>query len=144
MLSVLSVEDDTTKFGKICDLLITNGVNRESVDHAVCAADAVTLLARKRYDLMLLDINLPRVLGQEPVRGGGIEILRQIERDDTLNRPSYIIGATAYEDLVGEFGPAFQEQMWSVIHYAETSDYWRSQLVGKLNYVRAAKRSRRF
>lgn len=144
MISVLIVEDDAQKFGRIQAVLVGNGVRTERIGHALCAAEAVRLIRTNRYDLMLLDINLPRVLGEAPVRGGGMDVLRHMERDEEILRPSYIIGTTAYEDLVGEFGPGFEDQLWSIIHYSEGSDRWTSQLIGKLDYIHAAKKSRRF
>lgn len=144
MIKVLIVEDDSQKYGRVHTVLTDNGIAADYIHHAICAAEAVRLLGANRYDLMLLDINLPKLLGEDPERGGGMSVLRAIQRDESLLRPSYIIGVTAFEDLVGEFGPDFEEQLWSIAHYSDNSDRWIAQLGAKIRHISASKRSRRF
>jgi nucleoside phosphorylase/CheY-like chemotaxis protein len=144
MLRILIVEDDTVKFGRVYRTLTSDGVNESDIYHVVCAAQALECLRAVHYDLMLLDVNLPRRMGDNPTRGGGMEVLRELGRDADLQRPRYIVGITAFEDVVAEFGGAFDDQLWSLMHYSETSDRWVSQLRLKLSYIRALKKSEHF
>jgi nucleoside phosphorylase/CheY-like chemotaxis protein len=144
MISVVIVEDDATKYGRVHNALVADGVEAKDIAHAVCVADALDLVRARRFDLMLLDVNLPRRLGEGPQRGGGLEVLRELARDDRLYRPKYIVGLTAYEDVLGEFGSAFDDHLWSLVHYTETSDRWVVQLRLRIEYIRATQKSQNF
>lgn len=143
-MKVLVVEDDTDKFGQITSVLEAVGVPAEGVSLAICAADAVSALKSGRYELMLLDVNLPRRRGETAIRGGGLEVLRELGRDETLTKPRYVVGVTAYEDVVEEFGDVFDEHLWSLVHYNPTSDLWIAQLKSKVEYIQSAEQSRQF
>jgi nucleoside phosphorylase/CheY-like chemotaxis protein len=144
MLKVLVVEDDAQKYGRLHLGLIDSGVDESAITHVVAASQAVEKLQHHQFDLMLLDVNLPRRLGEGEKRGGGLEILRELTRNEEYHRPRYIVGVTAYEDVVEEFGPAFNDQLWSLVHYRDTSDQWISQLRSKVEYIIAAKKSEGF
>ncbi|MCJ2007966.1 histidine kinase [Methylobacterium sp. J-092] len=144
MLKVLVVEDDTQKYGRIHVALEKYGVEAVNITHVLVAFQAIENLSLNHYDLMLLDVNLPRRFGETERRGGGLEILHELNRNEDLIRPTYIVGITAYEDVIEEFGPVFAEQLWSIVHYRDTSDLWISQLGAKINYITAFKNSEGF
>lgn len=143
-LRVLIVEDDTQKYGKIHEILRSSGVSEIDIVHKPTAFQAIEETKTRHFDLMLLDINLPRRLGEGPRRGGGLEVLRELGRDDDCKRPTYVVGITAFEDLVAEFGEEFQQNLWSLIHYSENSDRWISQLRLRTEYILALNKSRNF
>ncbi|WP_229202615.1 phosphorylase family protein [Rhizobium rhizogenes] len=142
---MLIVEDDNQKYNRVHAVLEQAGVASSDIMHVIAAAPAYDLLRQAQFDLMLLDVNIPRRLGDiKPHRGGGLELLKDLGRDSDLRRPTYIVGLTAYEDVVAEFGSAFEDQLWSLVHYKESSDQWIAQLLVKVNYIQAANRSRNF
>ncbi len=144
MISVLIVEDDNVKFGRIHNALLQAGVRADFITHAITSSQAMTELSRKEFDLLLLDVNIPRRLGEPPIRGGGAELLADIHRDKSVKLPRYIVGLTAYEDVVAEFGEQFTDLLWTLIFYAENSDHWISQIGARVAYIQAAKGSRNF
>ncbi len=144
-MKVLIVEDENQKYNRVHAVLEQAGVPGNNITHVIAAAPALKHLRQTQFDLMLLDVNIPRRLGDnKPQRGGGLELLRELARDSELRRPTYIVGLTAYEDVVAEFGSAFEEQLWSLVHYKESSDQWIAQLLVKVAYIQAANRSRNF
>jgi nucleoside phosphorylase len=144
-LRVLFVEDDNQKYNRVHAVLEQAGVVGSDITHVIAAAPAFEHLRKTQFDLMLLDVNIPRRLGDEkPQRGGGLDLLKELARDGDLLRPTYIVGLTAYEDVVAEFGSAFEDQLWSLVHYKESSDQWIAQLLVKVAYIQAANRSRNF
>src|SRR4051794_32630680 len=98
-MKVVVVDDDSIKYGRVSNVLIRAGVDGRDIAHAVCVSEALDLLRERNFDLMLLDVNLPRRLGDMPTRGGGLEVLRELSRDERYRRPYYIVGLTAYEDV---------------------------------------------
>lgn len=144
-MKILVVEDDNQKYGRVHAVLEQAGVPDGDIVHVIAAAPAYELLRQTQFDLMLLDVNIPRRLADpRPQRGGGLELLRDLSRESDLRRPTYIVGLTAYEDVVAEFGSAFEDQLWSLVHYKESSDQWIAQLLVKVTYIQAANRSRNF
>lgn len=144
MLKVIVVEDDSQKYGRIHLALLAGGVAESNIIHVITASQAVAKLTNDQFDLMLLDVNLPRRLGESEKRGGGLDILHELNRNEECRRPRYIVGVTAFQDVIDEFGPTFESQLWSLIHYRENSDHWIVQLRSKIEYITASKRSEGF
>jgi CheY-like chemotaxis protein len=58
----------------------------------------------RRYDLLVLDINLPLRRETQPVRDGGLRLLKQLQLGGPrLKYPEHIIGLTEYPELYDEF-----------------------------------------
>lgn len=144
MISVLVVEDDTTKYGKIHSALVGAGIKSERISWNAAAAEALKTLSVQQFDLLLLDINIPRRLGEPVQRGVGLELLKDLRRDSTILLPRYIVGVTAYEDVIAEFGEQFADQLWTLVLYSDISDRWISRIVAKVQYISAAKKSNYF
>jgi nucleoside phosphorylase/CheY-like chemotaxis protein len=144
VISVLVVEDDVTKYGRVHNVLVQAGVEPKDIKHAITSATAMQELKSHHFDLMLLDVNIPRRLGEKAIRGGGVELLAELHRDPAMYRPRYIVGLTAFEDVVAEFGDKFTDLLWTLVYYADNSDHWISQIKSKVDYVRAAKQSENF
>lgn len=143
-MRVLIVEDSTAKYGQILKVLMGQGVLEENVKLAVSAAEALRSIKETRFDLLVLDINLPKRADEEPTRGAGLDIIRNITRDEKIIPPKYIVGITQYEDVYKEFGPDFSENLFSIILYSQTSDQWKSALINKIEYITAVLKSHHF
>jgi CheY-like chemotaxis protein len=143
-VQILIVEDDTRKYGEMREVLSAINGDADEIDLAVCGSEALVKLAKRRYDLLLLDVNLPRRFGEQPARGGGLEVLREINRTEVYLRPRYIVGVTAYDDVVDEFGAEFDENLWSLVHYNQMSNRWVAQLRQKASYIQALRKSDNF
>jgi nucleoside phosphorylase/CheY-like chemotaxis protein len=143
-LKILIVEDNAEKYGRIHSALIADGVDPSRVDHRVSASEAVEKLKACQYDLLLLDVNIPLRPDGTTKRGGGLEVLKSIRRDADCYTPTYIVGITQFEDVMEEFGEAFEEQLWSLVFYSDVSDRWVTMLRMKLEYIKAVKVSQHF
>lgn len=143
-MKILIIEDNPEKYGRIHSALIADGVDSSGIDHRVSASEAIEILKTCQYDLLLLDVNIPLRLDGTTKRGGGLEVLKSIRRDDDCYTPTYIVGITQFEDVMEEFGDRFEEQLWSLVLYSDTSDRWITMLRMKLEYIRAVKVSQHF
>jgi len=144
MIRVLIVEDDLPKFGALKLAVIEAGVNERHIEHAFNTTDAIALCRQYQFDLLLLDVNIPKKFNGEPVRGEGVSLLRRIQRDNDSIKPKHIVGVTAYADVLSEFGQEFADQLWTLVHYSEDNDRWVGQVKAKVDYVAALKRSENF
>lgn len=132
------------KYGEIQQLLTGQGIPEHNIELAVTASDALTKIRKNRFDLLVLDINVPKRNGEPPSRGAGLSVLREISRNATIAPPKYVVGTTQYEDAYDEFGPEFSDQLFSIVLYSQNSDQWKSALIKKVEYIEAVLKSHHF
>jgi len=99
MTSILVIDDDAANRAMFSRAL--RGV--APVETAEGGAEAISLLAQKKFDVVLLDFHMPGV--------DGVAVLSAINREGALNKgtPVYVITADTSEDLrkrVVELGAA--------------------------------------
>ena len=110
MLSVLLVEDDLDLAQTVVDYLQLEAIQ---CDHASNGAAGLTLLAQHDYDVLLLDLNLPRIDGLtvcERLRADGkdLPVLMLTARDQLVDKQAgfaagtddYLVKPFALEELV--------------------------------------------
>lgn len=144
MINVLIIEDNIQKLGRLKQAVLSCGIDERHLRHALNSVEAMSAVEELRFDLVLLDVNLPRRLGEKETRGEGLELLRRINRNPSVMQPRYVVGITAFDDVVAEFGEEFADQLWSLIHYSENSDRWQSQVSAKIEYISALRKSDNF
>lgn len=110
MLSVLLIEDDLDLAQTVVDYLQLEAIH---CDHASNGAAGLTLLVQNDYDVLLLDLNLPRIDGLtvcERLRADGkdIPVLMLTARDQLADKQAgfaagtddYLVKPFALEELV--------------------------------------------
>ncbi|MEX0615557.1 MAG: response regulator transcription factor [Methylophaga sp.] len=110
MLSVLLIEDDLDLAQTVIDYFQLESIQ---CDHASNGAAGLTLLTQQRYDVLLLDLNLPRIDGLtvcERLRADGkdIPVLMLTARDQLADKQAgfaagtddYLVKPFALEELV--------------------------------------------
>jgi nucleoside phosphorylase/CheY-like chemotaxis protein len=133
MLSVLILEDNQRKLSDVVNVLIGTGlVDHSSIDTANDAFTARKLLAKKYYDILILDIVVPERLGEAPSENSGCMLLQDINLESTLNMPGRVIGLTEFTDLAQKFVNDFQTGGVVLISYNESSDSWHKPVVVQL------------
>lgn len=125
-LRVLIVEDNEGKQRRFREVLEDVQVNH--LDVAPCVADAREFLRNQAYDLMLLDIELPNVVGRPANRRGGIDLMDELELRDEYKRPKFIVGITAHEDLSTEYASEFSNRVMGLLQFDPAVDGWVQQL----------------
>jgi nucleoside phosphorylase/CheY-like chemotaxis protein len=135
MISVLLVEDGQEKIQSIAEVISAYECDLEIRGDVYSAKRA---LQAKRYDLLLLDINLPRRPDRAPDPDGGLEILRWLRTRGRSSMPTYIVGLTSYEEsyllAVAEFG----NLIWAVISVSLAKADWKEKLAKTLGDITAA------
>jgi CheY-like chemotaxis protein len=84
-LNVLVVDDSAESRMVIRELLVELG---HEVEVAVDGLEALEAVAGRRYDVVLMDLQMPRM--------GGLEATRQIRRDLSPDRWPYVVAMTAH------------------------------------------------
>lgn len=136
MTSILLVEDEQSKREQISRALTEAGVSLETIDVAADAFTAKRLLSRRRYTLLILDINIPARPDAPSAEGGGLEVLQSMRASTRVMAPEFIIGLTAYESGRKAAGEQFGASLWKVISYSPWEDSWKKTLQGALAEIR--------
>jgi nucleoside phosphorylase/CheY-like chemotaxis protein len=137
MTTILVVDDSNAKRDQVVRVLSDAlGVAHIHVDTARNAAEAVSLLEKNVFDLLILDINIPLRRDSDPVRDGGLRLLKQLQQGGPrLNRPAHIIGLTEYPELYRDFSREFASHNWQIVQYDAAETAWAQILTNKAIYI---------
>lgn len=120
-LNVLLLEDDPAKKGLLLKFLEKNKGNLfERIDTVLSVSEALNLLKDVAYDLLIMDVVVPRVLGGIPHERNAIELLQQIDDGRDLIRPEFIVAISASSTLSQEAHEFFVGRPWGILNYSES------------------------
>jgi nucleoside phosphorylase len=136
-VKVLLVEDDSVKRGVITHSLSqVSEFDADLVTHAPDAITARRLLASETYDLLILDIAIPRRVDTEPTADEGLRLLEDIMSDSIRFRtPAHIIGITAYPEVYARAFQGFSSRLLTLLHYDPASSDWEYALQARVRHI---------
>ncbi|NTJ45014.1 hypothetical protein G6L28_20725 [Agrobacterium larrymoorei] len=138
-MKVLIVDDDTAKAAAISRVLIEAGVpSTDDIAHVTNAYDASAEMRRTQFDLLILDLMIPKARLAEPEIDGGQTLLRDIMARTTYLRPRYIVGLTSYDDARDQSEADFNNGLWSILKFDTKSADWIDQLTTKVRYIQSS------
>jgi len=127
MISILLVEVNPAKIHAIASLIEECDLeHRLKVEMNV--VDAKKALQARRFDLLLLDINLPRRASSSPEIDGGLELLRWLKARGQAHRPPYIVGITSFDESFDRAKAEFNNLIWQITPVRLDESAWRAQL----------------
>jgi nucleoside phosphorylase len=136
VIKILLVEDDAHKRSAIAEaILAVPGIGEDELDISTDATDAKRKLREKGYNLLLLDIHLPKRADKQPEPGGGLEVLRWLKGRGKDHRPTYIVGTTVYDASLELAQKEFNNLIWTVIAFSFSENAWREKLVATLGLI---------
>jgi nucleoside phosphorylase len=139
MIRILIADDNDHKIKKIREV-IDNIPEIEEYDIAIDLVTAKKYLSTNHYDLLVLDLNMPNRIGDDPMPTNGANFLLELDRSSRLIKPAYIIGLSAYDNYIEDYQTKFDDHLWGLVKYDELSDSWSNKLVKKINYLIQSKR----
>ncbi len=134
-LFVLLIEDDNAKIEKIKSVLDDHDNITLSISGNVIAG--LNSLSIQKFDLLILDMQLPVREGGEFDVLGGEKVLLELDTDDTLHQPTSIIALTQFDDSQIALKESFCDI--ASIKYDNTSDKWEHGLSRVLKRIIRAK-----
>ncbi|NOU13844.1 MAG: response regulator [Methylococcaceae bacterium] len=143
-MKILIVDDDYNKTQEIVAVLTNTGIDGLNIKQETTAQAARNLLQTENFDMLIIDLHLPAVLGDTPDNNGGIELFDMICLDSKVNLPTDILFITGKEELLHEANVEVIKRGGVICQYCVDSDEWKKVLSGRVQYVniRLANRSK--
>lgn len=139
-ITILVVDDDTSKVKRICEeVRVILGDDGARVQVVRSAAEAVAAMRKQQFDLLVLDLNMPRRTGDGPSPEGGRFVLDAIAGGAVLQRPSHVFGLTAFKDIAAKQLTHFDRESWAIQYYDPAEDVWAERLARKLGHIAASR-----
>lgn len=136
-MKILIVDDNNNRVAQVVGYLAdSKNVSREDVSRAGCAQEALTLLQREKFDLLLVDLMIPHRLDDSPSISSSLHLLAEVTNSDGVMRPRKIVGLTAYDEAEENAAGAFHGLAWIIVKTSEMSDAWLETIGGCVEYVR--------
>ena len=134
-MKVLIVDDDCSRADEIKQLIITEiSSDLHEVTIAHSCDEAKTILRQSYFDVLFLDVILPKRHLESPHYKNGLGLLDEINRRKCFNRPERIIGITANIDDIERYREKFSNYCFAVIEASPTNCGWQSALVNAIEY----------
>lgn len=134
-LTVLIVEDENEKMVDIVATLVAEGINIDSIRQVPNSNDARREMRSHQYDLLILDMNVPPMVGSPPIVDGGVSLLKILKIDKEVKFPLQVIGMTAKEEIFDEATKWMNAMSWTLCRYQPGGNEWKGQLREKIQYV---------
>ncbi|CAN7326590.1 hypothetical protein [Acidovorax sp. LjRoot117] len=142
-MRILIVDDSERRRKKLADhLMIHGGFGEECVLEVDCQDRAREALKREYFDVMVLDVVIPKRTGGRASAALGIDLLKLATTSPRYKCPEKIIGITAHLDDIAQFRTAFLSHCTIVVEAREDEIAWRNQVLQSLSHTTISKRSR--
>lgn len=133
MIKIMIVEDDYSKCNDVLSFINSNGIHAPAIHVVSNVADALKNLRSHKYDIVVLDLNLPLRSGDvTPIQDGGKKILYSLTGERYIT-PTYVLGLTQFEDYQISNTPDFQQFDFNI--YSYNNDQWKDVLKNKIHWL---------
>lgn len=136
-MKILVIDDNRARAGALVDHLVSaNGCTRTDIDVVQDGSSARDSLERHSYDLMVLDVMLPFRFDDNPSELTALALLTEISETNNLNKPTHIIGLTAYEAAEKSVATEFLSRSWVLVRENPLNDDWMHTIANAVKYIR--------
>lgn len=137
MLSILIIDDTPEKLEDMRAIILNNfkEIRPTDIDSACCTNEGLSLLNKKQYDLLLLDLYICKSKGGKPSPQVSLDFLDTIAEFDSIHYPAHILGITRIEKIDEADKERFEESLWTLMRYGEDYAGWEDKLKSKIQYL---------
>ncbi len=128
-MKVLIVEDAAEKAKALAETVEKAGINRDNVIIIPDVVAARQRLTSEKFDVLLVDLQIPPRYGDGPKKEAGAELLRWLGRKRSNAAPPFIVAVTGY-DLEPESARPLNSLGIPVVHYAPSRNDWSEYIAG--------------
>jgi nucleoside phosphorylase/CheY-like chemotaxis protein len=136
-MKILLVDDEFDKAYNIIDALAEAGLSENNLLHRSNSREARQALQESDFDLVLIDLNLPEMLGAPPKQDGGLEFFDLLMLDSKVRLPKAVLFITGKEELLDKAEAEAFRRGAQLCLYSLTDIRWKSILLSKIRYLKA-------
>lgn len=138
MISVLIVEDDDSKFLNVKNIIKELNIPERGISRTISVQDTLSALESAKFDVLILDLQIPQRVDEEKKDTGGLNVLKVIKHDvkrkgDRYKTPNVIIGLTKHTELFTEQGSLFTNQRVFSYVYDHIDTTWSEGIKESIN-----------
>jgi len=134
-MKILIVDDCARRYQKLIDALSLLGIERKDIDVETATNPAIDNLEKTNYDLLILDLLIPKWPEDEADVQHSINLLTEIRESTDLIKPSQILGITADKSISEEAVTSIEAWAWQVIEYSDTNSEWINRVINCVTYL---------
>jgi len=135
-MRILIIDDNEDKYNSIVEAVESTPIKgKAEISWANDVVSAKKCMKRQQFDLAILDIALPVRIGGKVEVGAGIELLKEVIGRGILNTPRHVVGLTGFKEVYESSTSAFDEDLWSILHYDRASVDWSEKLARKIRHI---------
>lgn len=134
-MKILMVDDSPQRLTPLLASLEKIGILREDIVIAQSAMEARGHMSDQQFDLLLLDICLPRRAEDLPADASSLELLEDIIESEELVPPRHILCLTAHDSSAASVAEAFKQHTWAIVRYASDNDEWIGQITNSVSWL---------
>ncbi|KDR25115.1 response regulator [Caballeronia grimmiae] len=135
-MKILIVDDNVKRSELLIEYLATEAhLHRSQITESRSVDEAKSRLRDMYFDLLVLDVVLPKRVGGTAAAAHGITLLNQISRSAFLKKPEKIVGITAHLDDIQHFRAEFENSCAVVVEAEGNSELWKRKIASQLNYT---------
>ena len=131
-MRILIVDDSNARVSRIIEFL---SLPEASVVVCSNTQDARDKMCEEQFDLLLLDILIPRRSWENADAEHSMEMLTEIVETSNLIKPKHIVGMTAYSEAADLVSQKFTDRTWTILRADELSNDWLDQLRNCVSYI---------
>lgn len=142
-MKILVIDDDRARSARLKKYIDgQENPDIESITLASCIDESKKYLKNVYYDLLVLDVVLPKRDSEVASSDHGLALLDQISRSSFLKKPGAIIGITAHFEDIESFRKEFEKKCHIVTEAPANENAWKMKIADFIQYHLASKISR--
>lgn len=134
---ILVVDDNYSKV-ELVGQVIKDNLDCE-IEYSNTTNEALKKIRDSAYDLVVVDMNLPQIIGDSPSLGNGTELIENIFRNNKVNKPFCVIGATSHSSAYQENIAKLSKFGIPLVLTDEKNNELKSLLSNKIAYYQQVK-----
>lgn len=136
-MKILLVDDELEKAQSILGALAEAGLGEDNLLHRSNAREARLALQSLDFDLVLIDLNLPDMLGAPAQKDGGLVFFDLLMLDHKIKLPKSVLFITGKEELLEKAEAEAFKRGAQLCFHSLTDVRWKSILLSKIRYLKA-------
>lgn len=135
-MNILIVDDKPVRYQNLIPKLEKGPLKDGGlIRWAASVGEALDRLAENQFDIVIVDMLLPLTNWTNPVHDGGVQLIQNLDEDDSLLKPHHIVGITAAADDAKEVQEAFSANHFLLLRDLPGLPSWESRLESLIQHV---------